>query len=63
MYGEKPLTSDMITARTLTDQAGERGVAVGCAPDTVLGTGVQTARAAVDSGSSAVRCPRQYGRL
>ncbi|GIE90988.1 Gfo/Idh/MocA family protein [Actinoplanes regularis] len=50
VYGEKPLTSDMTTARTLIDQAGERGVEIGCAPDTVLGTGVQTARAAIDSG-------------
>ncbi|MFC4065095.1 Gfo/Idh/MocA family protein [Actinoplanes subglobosus] len=50
VYGEKPLTSDMPTARALMEQAGARGIAVGCAPDTVLGTGVQTARAAVDAG-------------
>ncbi|WP_433790723.1 Gfo/Idh/MocA family protein [Actinoplanes sp. CA-252034] len=51
VYGEKPLTADMSTARTLVEQAGALGVAVGCAPDTVLGTGVQTARAAVDAGA------------
>ncbi|GAA1643994.1 Gfo/Idh/MocA family protein [Actinoplanes couchii] len=50
LYGEKPLTADMTSARTLIDQARDHGVAVGCAPDTVLGTGVQTGRAAVDSG-------------
>lgn len=50
LYGEKPLTADLPTARTLIDQATERGVTIGCAPDTVLGTGVQTARAAVDDG-------------
>ncbi|MEU8661727.1 Gfo/Idh/MocA family protein [Actinoplanes philippinensis] len=51
VYGEKPLTSDMTTARTLLDEAADRGVTIGCAPDTVLGTGVQTARAAVDAGA------------
>ncbi|BEL01887.1 Gfo/Idh/MocA family oxidoreductase [Actinoplanes sichuanensis] len=51
VYGEKPLTSEMSTARALLDQAAAQGVAVGCAPDTVLGTGVQTARAAVDAGA------------
>jgi predicted dehydrogenase len=50
VYGEKPLTSDMPSARALLEQASEQGLAVGCAPDTVLGTGVQTARAAVDAG-------------
>src|SRR5204862_5802911 len=30
--------------------AGAAGVQVGCAPDTVLGTGIQTARKAVDDG-------------
>jgi predicted dehydrogenase len=50
VYGEKPLTSDLPSARAVLEQASVRGVAVGCAPDTVLGTGVQTARAAVDAG-------------
>ncbi|GIF43075.1 Gfo/Idh/MocA family protein [Actinoplanes xinjiangensis] len=50
VYGEKPLTADMPTALALMEQADALGVAVGCAPDTVLGTGVQTARAAVDAG-------------
>src|SRR6185312_8342203 len=30
--------------------AADAGVRVGCAPDTVLGTGTQTARAAIDAG-------------
>ncbi|MFC7531705.1 Gfo/Idh/MocA family protein [Actinoplanes sp. GCM10030250] len=51
VYGEKPLTSDMSSARSLLERAATAGVAVGCAPDTVLGTGVQTARAAVDAGA------------
>ncbi|GAA2645583.1 Gfo/Idh/MocA family protein [Paractinoplanes durhamensis] len=50
VYGEKPLAADMTAARALLDQAAAFDVAVGCAPDTVLGTGIQTARAAVDDG-------------
>ncbi|MEV6304617.1 Gfo/Idh/MocA family oxidoreductase [Actinoplanes sp. NPDC051861] len=50
VYGEKPLAGDMSSARAVLRRAAEVGVAVGCAPDTVLGTGVQTARASVDAG-------------
>src|SRR5262249_8155159 len=37
-------------AADILAMAAETGLRVGCAPDTVLGTGVQTARAVVDSG-------------
>jgi predicted dehydrogenase len=50
VYGEKPLAADLAAARELVDRAAAAGVAIGCAPDTVLGTGVQTARAAIDGG-------------
>ena len=50
VYGEKPLAADMPAARSLMERATAAGVTVGCAPDTVLGAGVQTARAAVDAG-------------
>ncbi|WP_436535833.1 Gfo/Idh/MocA family protein [Actinoplanes sp. HUAS TT8] len=50
VYGEKPLAADLPAARSVLDQAAAFGVTVGCAPDTVLGTGIQSARAAVDSG-------------
>lgn len=49
-YGEKPLASTLDDARRVVDEAGAAGIRLGCAPDTVLGTGVQTARAVVDSG-------------
>ena len=45
VYGEKPLAADTREARQILDAAARAGVRVGCAPDTVLGTGVQTARA------------------
>jgi predicted dehydrogenase len=50
VYGEKPLAATTAEARTVLEAAREAGVAVGCAPDTVLGTGIQTARKAIDDG-------------
>lgn len=50
VYGEKPLAATTDEARTVVDAARAAGVRLGCAPDTVLGTGVQTARRAVDDG-------------
>ncbi|MFF1302459.1 Gfo/Idh/MocA family protein [Streptomyces sp. NPDC058307] len=51
VYGEKPLAAELTDARAVLDAAAKAAVGVGCAPDTVLGTGVQTARAAVDAGA------------
>ena len=51
VYGEKPLALDPDEAAPMLELARERGLRVGSAPDTVLGTGVQTARALLDSGS------------
>jgi len=50
VYGEKPLAATTAEAREVLDAAREAGVLVGCAPDTVLGTGIQTARKAIDDG-------------
>ena len=50
VYGEKPLAGTLAEAVRMTDAAAAAGVRLGGAPDTVLGTGVQTARAAVDGG-------------
>jgi predicted dehydrogenase len=50
VYNEKPLTTDLETAKELVKVARENGVRVGCAPDTFLGAGIQTARAAIDRG-------------
>ncbi|MCQ4206428.1 Gfo/Idh/MocA family protein [Streptomyces longispororuber] len=50
VYGEKPLASTTAEARAVLAAADAAGVRVGCAPDTVLGTGVQTARAVLDTG-------------
>lgn len=50
VYGEKPLAADRKEAEAMVETARENGLRVGCAPDTVLGTGTQTARKAVDDG-------------
>jgi predicted dehydrogenase len=50
VYGEKPLALNTVEARGILSAAADAGVRVGCAPDTVLGTGVQTARAGLDAG-------------
>lgn len=50
VYGEKPLAATLADAEQVMAAARAAGVKVGSAPDTVLGTGVQTARAAVDDG-------------
>ncbi|KUM73530.1 Gfo/Idh/MocA family protein [Streptomyces curacoi] len=51
VYGEKPLAADFPAAQAVMAAADRAAVGVGCAPDTVLGTGIQTARAAVAAGS------------
>lgn len=50
VYGEKPLAADAADAAAILSAAAAAGVVVGCAPDTVLGTGTQTARRAIDDG-------------
>ncbi len=50
VFSEKPLGIDFDEGRSLVDLAAEKGVSIGCAPDTFLGTGLQAARAAIDKG-------------
>lgn len=42
LYSEKPLAIDRKEGNELINSAKEQGVLVGCAPDTFLGTGIQT---------------------
>lgn len=42
VWSEKPLGLDRTAARAMLDEAAAHGVRVGCAPDTVLGPGMQT---------------------
>ncbi len=51
VYSEKPLAVTREGARRVLDAADEAGVRVGCAPDTVLGGGLQTCRKLIDDGA------------
>jgi len=50
VYSEKPLAATAEDAERVLRAADAARVRVGCAPDTVLGTGTQTARKAIDDG-------------
>jgi predicted dehydrogenase len=51
VYTEKPLATSLDRARAVLDAAAGAGVLVGCAPDTFLGAGIQTLKAALDGGA------------
>ena len=51
VWNEKPLTLTVDAGRKLLDQAKRGNVRIGCAPDTVLGAGIQSARRLIDSGA------------
>ena len=51
VYSEKPLALSTVEAQEILAAADRAGVRVGCAPDTVLGPGTQTARRCVDDGA------------
>jgi predicted dehydrogenase len=51
VWMEKPLALDTDTGRALLDQAGQAGLRIGCAPDTVLGAGLQSARRVIEAGT------------
>ncbi|MFC5275632.1 Gfo/Idh/MocA family protein [Brachybacterium sacelli] len=51
VYSEKPFAVTTAEGQEVLAAAQEAGVVVGSAPDTVLGTGTQTARAALEDGT------------
>ena len=50
VWTEKPLTLDTASGRQLLAEAQRAGLLLGCAPDTVLGAGLQTARRLMAEG-------------
>ncbi|MES1227997.1 MAG: Gfo/Idh/MocA family oxidoreductase, partial [Armatimonadota bacterium] len=50
IYNEKPLAMNRVEGRAMLDLAKAKGKLVGCAPDTVLGAGIQTVREMIDRG-------------
>jgi hypothetical protein len=51
VHSEKPLGVNMAEARKVMDLAEQKSLRVGCAPDTFLGGGHQTARKLIDDGA------------
>ena len=51
VYSEKPLATTVSDGAGILRNAGEKGLLVGCAPDTFLGGGIQTCRKLVDDGA------------
>ena len=50
VWNEKPLALDRVSGRSLLRDAEEAGLLVGCAPDTFLGPGLQTACRLIEQG-------------
>ncbi len=50
-YAEKPLGVDRAEGRKVIELAKKNGLRVGCAPDTFMGAGIQTARKLIDDGA------------
>lgn len=50
VYTEKPLAATFAEGREIMRLAGEKGLYVGCAPDTFLGSRLQTCRELLDAG-------------
>jgi len=50
VYVEKPMAVEREEGRQLIEEATSRNLKVGCAPDTVLGAGIQTCRKLIDDG-------------
>ena len=50
LYNEKPLAITREDGRRLLEVARQKGLLVGCAPDTFLGGGLQTCRKLIDDG-------------
>ena len=51
VYNEKPLALDRKSAQEMMGLARTKGLRIGCAPDTVLGAGIQTCRQLIDAGA------------
>ncbi|MBZ0300862.1 MAG: Gfo/Idh/MocA family oxidoreductase [Anaerolineae bacterium] len=50
VYSEKPLALNRADSQKILQAARDKGVLVGCAPDTFLGGGLQTCRKLIDDG-------------
>ncbi|MEA5454961.1 Gfo/Idh/MocA family oxidoreductase [Sinomonas sp. JGH33] len=54
VWSEKPFSLDRESGLALLKEAGDAGIRLGCAPDTFLGAGLQTARRVIERGDIGV---------
>ena len=52
VYTEKPLAATFAEGKEIMDLAKEKGLYVGCAPDTFMGARLQTFRRLIDEGAT-----------
>lgn len=50
VYSEKPLATSLEDGKAVMELAAQKGLRVGCAPDTFLGAGLQTCRKLIEDG-------------
>lgn len=50
-FAEKPLGIDVAEGRRVIEAAAKKKLRIGCAPDTFMGAGIQTARKVIDDGA------------
>ena len=60
VWNEKPLAPDVASGRALLGQARQAGLRIGCAPDTVLGAGLQSARRLISAGAIGTPAERAH---
>jgi predicted dehydrogenase len=51
VYNEKPFTNELQQGLEILELADKKGLLTGCAPDTVMGAGIQTCRKLIDDGA------------
>ncbi len=51
VYTEKPLAATAVEGRELVEEAERRGLRLGCAPDTFLGSAYETGRSLIEAGA------------
>jgi predicted dehydrogenase len=51
VYLEKPFALSMAEGAPIIDLASKKGLRIGCAPDTFLGTGIQSSKFMIESGA------------
>jgi predicted dehydrogenase len=51
VYSEKPVATSVADARALVEEASERGLRLGCAPDTFLGGAYEAGRELIERGA------------